>query len=303
LLQAPDVELSRSWADALTGYELHLMSEAKSPLLIRNRKSVVSILGKHATATGRGPEDITKAEVRAYLLRQYQDRKGAGPATLHQDMRAFWSWYAKEYGTPSPMVGIPRPKGKSALVPVLTLDQVGAILKACKSTTDLETIRNRAVILLLLDSGLRRAELCQLDISDIDLKAGLVVVRCGKNGKARESILRDDSKQALWRWLRTRQDGSGALFVSTRGNRLTPNGVSQLVARIGARAGVTLHPHMLRHAFAHYNLAAGAREHDLMRAAGWSSTKMLERYGAALADQRAIAALQNLPVRSVPRKH
>jgi len=120
------------------------------------------------------------------------------------------------------MDGIPRPKGKSPLVPVLEPGQLGDIYKACTGRTPQEILRNKAIVLLLLESGLRRAELSALDISDVDVKSRIVMVRRGKGGKSRESVLGDDTAQALWRYLRTRQERAGALFTTYRGDSLPP---------------------------------------------------------------------------------
>jgi integrase/recombinase XerC len=159
-----------------------------------------------------------------------------------------------------------------------------------------ETARNQAIVWLLLESGLRRFELSALDTDDIDLSGKTVTVRRGKNGKARVAVFGDDTRKALWQWLRRRGATPGALFLSRVGDRLTPNGVSQLLARIGHRAGIQLRPHLFRHSWAHHLLSGGINEHDLMTLAGWSSPKMLSVYGAGMAQERALAAGRVLQV-------
>jgi integrase len=296
MLPTPDVQPSALWAEALEGFELHLMSLGRSGSQLRNRLYSVRAMAKHATASGCEPGGITQRSMQNYLLRQYQDRQGTGRETLYQELKNFWAWYAISYEARNPMDGIPRPGGQSAVVPVLDPAKLPAVLKACKGYDEKETARNLAIIWMLLESGLRRFELCGLDTDDVDLKERTVSVRRGKGGRARVAVFGDESAEALWRWLRKRGRTPGPLFTSCRGERLTPGGLSQLLSRIQRRSGVRIRPHMLRHAWAHYNLESGMREHDIMELAGWSSSAMLKRYGAALAQERAIAAGRRVQV-------
>jgi integrase len=273
-----------------------MLSEGKSASVLKNRRSAVLIMARHFTQRGCEPADMTKPRMQAYLLAQYKDRKGQGSATLYQDLRSFWAWYAEDYESSDPMAGILRPKGIARVVPVLDAEQIGKVLEACSARNPWETARNTAVVWLMLESGLRRMEVSALDLSDIDLKARTVVVRCGKGGKARVSVFGDSTARALWKWLQKRGRDDGPLFLGAWGGRLSPNGLSQMLARIKDKSGVQIRPHMFRHTWAHLSLDAGMRDSDIMHLAGWSSATMLTRYGKALAAERAIAAGRQIQV-------
>jgi site-specific recombinase XerD len=290
---------SASWQEAWDGFELHLRSLGRARKTIDTRRSSFSIMSRWATKSQCDPEHVTQGDMRKYLVRQFNGRKGTGAAVLYQDLRCFWDWYSAEYGTASPMDGISRPQGKSRMTTVLRPDDIAGVLAACK-TSDAPA-RDTAIVWLLLESGLRRFELAALSMADVDLKARTVTVRCGKGGKARIAVMGDESAQALWRWLRQRSDSGEALFTSRHGGRLTPGGISQIIKRIGDTAGLHLHPHAFRHAWAHYSLDAGASETNLMEVAGWSSRRMLDRYGAELKQERAIAAMKGLQVGQIIR--
>lgn len=298
----PDITPSDKWLDAWDGCELHELSKGRSPHTIRNRKCVVMIMARHLTAQGiTDPCALTKAQLNRYLLAQYQDRKPGGRLALYRSVKVFFDWLAAEYEVPDPIAVIPRPKGGSEAVPVVHADQIGAILAACKDKTVAGTARNTAVIWLLIESGLRRFEVTVLDLADVDLKAHTVTVRRGKGGKARVSVFGDESAQAIWRYLRHRGREDGPLFLSAQGCRLTMSGLFQLLARVSRRSGIKVRPHMFRHTWAHASFAAGLGESSLMQLAGRSDANTLRRYGAALAQERAIAAGRAVQVSKVLR--
>jgi len=116
--------------------------------------------------------------------------------------------------------------------------------------------RNRMLLRLMLDTGLRLSEAINLRWRDIDLNSGKVMVRQGKGAKDRTLWTGEENLAALVAW-RERQlaECSGApenVFTTKAGGALAPRYVQRMVKRYAAKAGIEkdIHPHTLRHSFA-----------------------------------------------------
>ena len=118
--------------------------------------------------------------------------------------------------------------------------------------------RTMAIVVLLLATGLRVSELCDLSLGDILLgeRTGRVVIRCGKGNKRREIPLNADARRALREWLLIRQSNTRYVFVSDSG-RMSRQLVQWHLSQLGQEIGVHLSPHLLRHTFGKSLVDAG----------------------------------------------
>jgi len=129
---------------------------------------------------------------------------------------------------------------------------VRLLLNELERRQDAKAKRDRSLVRLLYDLGLRRGEAVALDLEDVDLKAGTVSI-LGKGRTEKETLtLPDPTKSALESWLSVRGDKEGPLFVNFdragKGTRLTGRSVARILEDLGESVGLKVRPHGLRHA-------------------------------------------------------
>lgn len=217
-------------------------------------------------------------------------------SNLYRAIQQFVKWcLTEEEMTRDPLAATTRPQVPEHPVPVLNPDQLRALLKVCEGR-EFTARRDTAIIRLFCDTGIRLAEMAGLAVEhvDLDLREATVL---GKGRRLRTAVFGHKACLALDRYLRTRATAARAdlpqLWLSTTGRggngAMTRSGIYQMLERRGADAGIPgLHPHMLRHTWAHYcRLEDRLHDDEIMRLAGWRSRSMLDRYGASAADERA----------------
>lgn len=255
------------------------------------------------------PEDITRKHLEAFFAYELVDRpkpmKASTVANDFRQLRVFFGWLAAEQDEDDPrsvMRNMTAPTVPTKKVDVFTDEELRALLATCRGKTFVER-RDTALLRLLLDTGVRRAELAGLTLDDVDLDAQVIEV-LGKGSKYRDVAFGAKTADALDAYLRARakhrdRNKTDALWLAVAPHRgaLRIDGIRQIVERRAAEAGVEeAFPHKFRHTAAHAALSAGMSEGDAMRHFGWSSRSMLDRYGASAAQARAVATARRLSV-------
>jgi site-specific recombinase XerD len=277
----------------------HLRAEGRSPATLRLYGQAVTFFSRWLENQGRDAtlEELNRPAIREWLAVLSDTHEPGTVKVRYRGLHRFCSWLVDEQElTENPMATLSPPTLKMKPVPLVSDEELAALLKACAGK-EFNDRRDEALIRLLLDCGVRVSEACGLRLDQLDLDQGIAIVR-GKGNKVRPIYFGARTARALDRYVRMRSHHRwahlDALFLTQCG-ALSPDGARDRVRIRGAMAGIdALHPHRFRHTFAHDFLVSGGQERDLKRLAGWSSDVMLERYGASAADARAKVAAQRL---------
>jgi integrase/recombinase XerC len=224
----------------------------------------------------------------SYALRRFaaeSHRRGLGARSVARRLSAVRTFlnYLIERGVLKSNAGVhvQAPKAPRRLPATLDTDQVASLLAI--EGRDPLTLRDRAMLELFYSSGLRLAELVGLNLGDVDVADRTVRV-LGKGSKARVVPVGAKALAALDEWLAVRVElaraGEPAMFVSQRGERVSPRTVQKRVndwaRRQGAPTGV--HPHMLRHSFATHVLESSGNLRAVQEMLGHASLSTTQIY-------------------------
>ncbi len=183
------------------------------------------------------------------------------------------------------MTGISIPRAVSKIVNTFNQEHITKLINHCRTSND-SGYRNLAIILLLLDSGIRVSELVNIEIDDVNLAEGHIKIRIAKGSKQRFVPIGSLVQKTLWKYVNQYRpepitERVTRLFLSQYGIPLTKSGIQQMLRRYGKRAGISgvrCSPHVFRHSFAKNYLLNGGDIFSLQKILGHSSLASVRIY-------------------------
>jgi integrase/recombinase XerC len=270
-----------TWLEVERGYSRHTVAG-----YVRDVSGFIGFFGEHGKAAAITPEDI-----RRFVASLYSVNANASVARKLSALRTFFRFLQRKGAIArDPVSGISNPRGTNKIPAFLTVDEVFSLLEE-PGSRDAFAARDTACMELMYATGMRVSELVFLDINDLDFDTGMVRVT-GKGNKERIVPFGSAAAEALRRYLpsrremvqacitRGREADREAVFLNSRGKRITARSIERLISGYGSRAGIRtpVTPHALRHSFATHLLEMGADLRVVQELLGHVSLSTTQKY-------------------------
>ncbi len=269
---------SLSVQDTFRDFLQHHQASGHSPCTITHYKTSLRHFEEFLSRERIDDLSLVRAQhLRAFfadLIARFKPKTANGIAS---DIRALFSFLAREEAiTSNPVQHVTLPKLDKLVLPAFDAKEVKSLLNTCKDKTPV-SIRNRAIMLTMLDTGARVSEITSMQVGQVDLETGAFKV-LGKGRKERICRLSPTSIRALASYCKLRKGKSGEPLWCGKHGPLTRNGIGQIIGELGKEAGVHAHPHKFRRTCALTILRQGCDIFSLSALMGHSDLTVLRRY-------------------------
>ncbi|RJX17222.1 MAG: integrase [Desulforudis sp.] len=224
------------------------------------------------------PASVTSLDVADYRRRLLNKNRKPATVNLHLDaLSSFFSWAISAGLVPiDPTKGVKRVPEQKSAPRWLARQELGALVRAAQKHG---TLRDRALLAVLVHAGLRASEAVNLKIQDVIIRerSGHVAVRRGKGGKYREVPLNATARKMIQEWLSDHPGGEW-LFPGRNSDPLTSRAAQKRLKELGRLAGVEVTPHRLRHTFCKMLVDAGESLDRVATLAGHANLNTTARY-------------------------
>ena len=280
---------------ALVGlYLLRCEVEGKSPRTIRAYSDTLRRFLAVLTESSAPDQasDIEASHLYTYLGR-FTHLSADTRHRYFREVRCFFNWLVDAgYIERTPFRGMRNVRLPQKIVQPFSAPEVNALLEACDGQI---ALRDRALILVLLDTGARCSEVVQLDLDDLDLGARRLRILHAKGNKQRVVSFAGRCEESLRAYLELRGEEPGPLFLASNGHGkllsgqdIHTSGLRQMLARLKRKTGIPrVHAHRFRHTFATWAIQHDARELDVQYLLGHSSPDMVRRYSSSYRSEQA----------------
>jgi len=286
--------------ELISRYELSNRADGKSPKTVKWYSEMLNSFSVHMKVKQQCHDisDFTIDAVRGYILYLRHKPKFQGhPYTPEQSkplsaktlqchvraVKAFSSWlHADGYTTENRLKNLKLPKAPSKIMEPLTPEEIKKVIATINKNSP-SGLRNHAILVTLLDTGLRASEITSTTLGQLNLEAGYIKTM-GKGAKERIVPIGKFTQMTLWQYIQKVRPAPGDsdcdnLFLSHTGKTITINAMKLLFSRLARSSGVErLHAHLCRHTFAINYLLNGGDIFSLREILGHTTLEMVNHY-------------------------
>lgn len=219
-------------------------------------------------------DEITSRDIMTWLASL--KIKGNNNRTVSNNrncVSAFFKWLFREsLIEKNPLDSIQTIKAPEEELKAFSSEEIDTIRSVCKKPVE------RAIVEMLLSSGLRVSELCNLKLEDVDFNSLTIYVKCGKGGKDRTTYFTPVARKYLRKYLKDNRHESEYVFTNHFGNQYTPGGIRRKTSDLAERCQIHIHPHRFRRTLATDLAEKGMPIQEIQKLLGHTSIETTRKY-------------------------